>query len=74
LWLFVGATWLGGTVSLVVESAVGAGLGDTLGGNTPFTAASLLDSRILLPLGAFAVLSILPLAVKSIRTRRRRRD
>lgn len=74
LWLFVGATWLGGTVSLVVESAVGAGLGDTFGGSTPFTAASLLDSRILLPLGAFAVLTVLPLVVKSIRTRRGRHD
>jgi hypothetical protein len=53
---------------------VGAGLGDTFGGSTPFTAASLLDSRILLPLGAFAVLTVLPLVVKSIRTRRGRHD
>jgi uncharacterized membrane protein YdjX (TVP38/TMEM64 family) len=74
LWLFLGATWLGGTVSLVVESAVGAGLGDTFGGSTPFTAASLLDGRILLPLAAFAALSVLPLLIKRVRDRRRRRD
>jgi uncharacterized membrane protein YdjX (TVP38/TMEM64 family) len=74
LWLFLGATWLGGTVSLVVESAVGAGLGDTVGGSTPFTAASLLDGRILLPLAAFAVLSVLPLVIKRFGDRRRRRE
>jgi hypothetical protein len=74
LWLFLGATWLGGTASLVVESAVGAGLGDTVGGNAPFTAATLLDGRILLPLLAFAALSVLPLAIKRLGDRRRRRD
>lgn len=73
LWLFLGATWLGGTVSLVAETAVGAGLGDTFGGSAPFTLARLLDGRILLPLAAFAALSVLPLAIKSLRDRRRRR-
>lgn len=73
-WLFLGATWLGGTVSLVVESAVGAGLGDTVGGSAAFTARSLLDGRILLPLAAFAALSVLPLLIKRIGDRRRRRD
>jgi uncharacterized membrane protein YdjX (TVP38/TMEM64 family) len=74
LWLFLGATWLGGTASLVVESAVGAGLGDTLGNHAPFTATTLLDGRILIPLVAFAALSVLPLLVKRVRDRRRRRD
>lgn len=69
IWLFLGATWLGGTVSLVVESSVGAGLASTLGDGAPFTASSLLDSRILLPLCAFSVLSLLPLVVRSVRRR-----
>lgn len=34
LWLFIVATWLGGTVSLCVESAVGAGLGATIASGT----------------------------------------
>ena len=72
LWLFVGATWLGGTVSLFVESSVGAGLGETLGSGEPVTAASLMDGRILIPLAAFAILTILPLAVRTLLARLRR--
>lgn len=72
LWLFLGATWLGGTVSLVVESSVGAGLASTLASGAPFTATSLLDDRILLPLCAFSALSLLPLVVRSLRRRVRR--
>lgn len=74
LWLFIGATWLGGTVSLFVESSVGAGLGETLGSGGPVTAASFLDNRILLPLGAFTLLTILPLVVKNLWSRLRRED
>jgi uncharacterized membrane protein YdjX (TVP38/TMEM64 family) len=73
-WLFVGATWLGGTVSLFVESSVGAGLGETFASGRPVSAAGLLDHRILLPLAAFAVLIILPLAVRTLTGRLRRRD
>lgn len=69
VWLFIGATWLGGTVSLVIESAIGAGLGSTLGGAAPFNP---LDVRILLPLCAFVVVSLIPLVVRSVRARRRR--
>lgn len=69
LWLFVGATWLGGTVSLFVESSVGAGLGETFGSGAPVTAASFLNTRIMLPLAAFTLLTILPLLVKTVRTR-----
>ncbi|SEM84070.1 Uncharacterized membrane protein YdjX, TVP38/TMEM64 family, SNARE-associated domain [Luteibacter sp. UNCMF331Sha3.1] len=73
VWLFLGATWLGGTVSLFVESSVGAGLGATFGGDEPVSAARFLDGRILWPLCAFAVLTLLPLAVKTLRARRDRR-
>ncbi|HXP02210.1 MAG TPA: VTT domain-containing protein [Luteibacter sp.] len=74
LWLFIGATWLGGTVSLFIESSVGAGLGETFASGTGVTAASFLDSRILLPLGAFTLLTILPLIVKTVRSRFHRHD
>lgn len=72
LWLFIVATWLGGTVSLFVECSVGAGLGETFSRGGPVTAASFLDSRILLPLGAFTLLTILPLIVKNLWSRLRR--
>ena len=72
LWLFIGATWLGGTVSLFIESSVGAGLGETFASGAPVTASSFLDSRILLPLAGFTLLTILPLVVKSLRARLRR--
>jgi hypothetical protein len=63
---------VGGTVSLFIETSVGAGLGETFGSGTPVTASSLLDSRILLPLVGFTVLTILPLIVKTVRARLRR--
>jgi uncharacterized membrane protein YdjX (TVP38/TMEM64 family) len=72
LWLFIGATWLGGTVSLFVESSVGAGLGETLGSGEPVSAASLLHGRILIPLAAFAILTVLPLAARTLFVRLRR--
>lgn len=74
LWLFIGATWLGGTVSLFIESSVGAGLGETFANGTRVTAASFLDGRILLPLGAFTLLTILPLIVNTVRSRLHRDD
>lgn len=72
LWLFLGATWLGGTVSLVIESYVGAGLGSALAAGEPLGAATLLDPRLWLPLCAFAIVSVLPLIVRSARARRGR--
>lgn len=72
LGLFVLATWLGGTVSLFVESSVGAGLGETLASGHPMDATSLLDGRILIPLAAFAVLTVLPLAARTLLGRLRR--
>jgi uncharacterized membrane protein YdjX (TVP38/TMEM64 family) len=69
LWLFLGATWLGGTVSLIFETSVGAGLGQALSEGHRFGFGLLLDSHILLPLGALAVLALLPLAYNALRDR-----
>ena len=70
LWLFTIATWLGGTVSIAVESAVGAGVADTLGNGTRLTSSALLNARLLLPLAAFAILALLPVVVRAVRARR----
>ena len=68
LWLFLGATWLGGTVMLVFESSIGAGLGEALRRHGQLEPALLLQPQILAPLGAIALLALLALIVQ----RRRR--
>lgn len=72
--LFLGATWLGGTVSLFVESSVGAGIAQTFASGQPVTAGHLLEGRILVPLCAFALLTLLPLVVRTLLGRLRRTD
>ncbi|EIL96736.1 hypothetical protein UUA_17195 [Rhodanobacter thiooxydans LCS2] len=73
LWLFLGASWLGGTVSLIFETSIGAGLGDAIatshGG--PLGIGLFMRREVLLPLGAIAVLALLPLLVERL-TRRYR--
>lgn len=71
LWLFLGASWLGGTVSLVFECSIGAGLGEALGHDGVLDLALLLHPAVLLPMGALALLALLPLAIERL-TRRRR--
>ncbi|MFC5743850.1 TVP38/TMEM64 family protein [Dyella tabacisoli] len=61
LWLFIGATWLGGTVMLIFETSVGAGLGTVLSHNKQLGPGLLLQYEVLLPLGALALLALLPL-------------
>jgi uncharacterized membrane protein YdjX (TVP38/TMEM64 family) len=70
LWLFVAATWVGGTVSIAVESAIGAGLADTLG-QGPVTASHLANARLLVPLALFLLISTLPALLKAWQGRRR---
>ncbi|MBD8872267.1 VTT domain-containing protein [Rhodanobacter sp. DHB23] len=71
LWLFLGASWLGGTVSLVFESSIGAGLGDALDQDGALNAGLLMHASVLLPMGALAVLALLPLLIGRL-TRHRR--
>ncbi|MEO9079810.1 MAG: VTT domain-containing protein [Rhodanobacter sp.] len=74
LWLFLGASWLGGTVSLIFETSVGAGLGDAMSQSDSFGISLLLHREVLLPLAAIAVLALLPLLIKRWVQRRRNRD
>jgi uncharacterized membrane protein YdjX (TVP38/TMEM64 family) len=69
VWLFTVATWAGGTVSVAIESAIGAGLAHTIG-KGPVTASSLANARLLVPLGLFVVIALLPTVVKAIRRQR----
>lgn len=72
LWLFLGASWLGGTVSLVFECSIGAGLGEVLGHDGALDAGLFLQPAVLLPMGALALLALLPLLIERFARRRRR--
>jgi uncharacterized membrane protein YdjX (TVP38/TMEM64 family) len=72
LWLFLGASWLGGTVSLIFETSVGAGLGEAMSQGNGFGIGMVMHRDVLLPLGAIALLALLPLLLERL-TRGRRR-
>jgi uncharacterized membrane protein YdjX (TVP38/TMEM64 family) len=72
LWLFLGATWLGGTVMLVFESSIGAGLGKALRHGDQLGLEMLLHPEVFVPLCAIALLALLPLLIE--RFVRQRRD
>ena len=74
LWLFLGATWLGGTVSLIFETSIGAGLGDAMSQSDNFGISLFMHRDVLLPLGAIALLALLPLLIERFARRRRVRD
>ena len=73
LWLFLGASWLGGTVSLIFETSIGAGLGDVMSQSNSIGLGLFMHREVLLPLGAIALLALLPLLIERI-TRRRRQQ
>ena len=73
LWLFLGASWLGGTVSLVFETSVGAGLADAMSESDRIGLGLFMHREVLLPLGAIALLALLPLLFERLARRRRRR-
>ena len=74
LWLFIGATFLGGTVMLVFETSVGAGLGTALSHNAKLGPALLLRHEVLWPLAGIAMLALLPLLVERFTRSRRNRS
>ncbi len=71
VWLFIGATWLGGTVALVFETSIGAGLGQALSSSGHIGPGLLLHREVLLPLAAIGVLALIPLLVERVLRRRR---
>ncbi|GAB2574829.1 TVP38/TMEM64 family protein [Dyella jejuensis] len=69
LWLFLGATWFGGTLMLVFETSVGAGLGHALSNGQQFGFGLIFDPSVMLPLGVLALLSLVPLALERGKSR-----
>ena len=73
LWLFLGATWLGGTITLIFETSIGAGLGDVMSQSDTFGFGLFMHRQVLLPLGAIALLALLPLLLERITRKHRQR-
>ncbi|MBB6241542.1 VTT domain-containing protein [Rhodanobacter sp. MP1X3] len=69
LWLFIGATWLGGTITLIFETSIGAGIGTVLSQSANFSMDLFMHREVLLPSAALAVLALLPLLIERM-TRR----
>jgi uncharacterized membrane protein YdjX (TVP38/TMEM64 family) len=71
MWLFLGATWLGGTITLIFETSIGAGLGNAMSESDAFGLGLFMHRDVLLPLGALALLALLPLVIERFLRRRR---
>jgi uncharacterized membrane protein YdjX (TVP38/TMEM64 family) len=69
--LFLGATWLGGTTSLLFETSIGAGLSDVLSHQHALGLGLFLRREILLPMAAIALLALLPLLIERVMRNRR---
>jgi uncharacterized membrane protein YdjX (TVP38/TMEM64 family) len=69
LWLFLGATWFGGTVMLTFETSVGAGLGNALSHGRALGPELFFDPGVIGPLSVLALLSLVPLLVERFRTK-----
>lgn len=70
LWLFVVSTFLGGGVMAIFETAIGAGLAQSLSAGEPFGAHLFLQPRVLLPIVALAALALVPIAIQKLCARR----
>jgi uncharacterized membrane protein YdjX (TVP38/TMEM64 family) len=70
LWLFAAATFAGGCVMAVFETAIGAGLARSLAHGKAIGPDLLLQPRVIVPIIALALLALVPVAVQRLRSRR----
>lgn len=70
LWLFAVATFVGGCVMAVFETAIGAGLAHSLAHGNRIGPELFMQPRVLGPIIALALLALVPVAVQRLRTRR----
>lgn len=71
LWLFTLATAIGGSVMLVFETAVGAGLAQSLRHRHRLSPDLLLQPRVLGPVLALALLALMPMLIQRWQTPRK---
>ena len=74
LWLFIGASWIGGTIALIFENLIGAGLGHAMTADSTMGLGLFMHRQVLLPLAALALLALLPLLVERFTRRHRQAD
>lgn len=71
LWLFLLATATGGTVMIAFETALGAGLSETILREGTVSLSILSHRKVLLPLLGMATLALVPIAISHLRHMRR---
>ncbi len=69
LWLFTLATVIGGSVMIAFETALGAGLTQTILSEGQVSLNILAHPHVLLPLAGMATLALLPIAIAQLRRR-----
>jgi uncharacterized membrane protein YdjX (TVP38/TMEM64 family) len=72
LWLFLTATATGGTVMIAFETALGAGLAETIAHNGTVSMDMFAHPHVLLPLLGMAVLALVPIVLGQLRRLSRR--
>ncbi|GAB3026320.1 MULTISPECIES: VTT domain-containing protein [Oleiagrimonas] len=64
MWLFLLSSFVGGSIMLIFETAIGADLGRNLAAGEAMGWRLFLDPHMLLPLGALALLAVLPVVIR----------
>ncbi|HSS06740.1 MAG TPA: VTT domain-containing protein [Rhodanobacteraceae bacterium] len=72
LWLFLTATAIGGTVMIAFETALGAGLAETIAREGAVSVGIFAHKRVLLPMLGMAVLALAPVVLGQLRRLSRR--
>ena len=74
LWLFLTATAIGGTVMIAFETALGAGLAETIAREGTVSLNLFAHKRVILPMLGLAVLALVPIVLGQLRRLSRKRD
>jgi uncharacterized membrane protein YdjX (TVP38/TMEM64 family) len=67
LWLFLTATAIGGTVMIAFETALGAGLAETIAREGSVSLNIFAHKRVLIPMLGMAVLALVPIVLGQLR-------
>ena len=70
LWIFLSASALGGSVMIAFETALGAGLTETIAREGSVSLNVFAHKRVLLPLLGMAVLALAPIVLAQLRRKR----
>ncbi len=69
VWLFTLATALGGLIMLVFETAIGAGIGQSIADGKGISTDLIQEPHIWLPLVGLGLLALIPVLVRKLRVR-----